>query len=142
MYQDYSDIRSLINREPTWFDESSVPRYCNFHPDRVANIYAVEVALAEVSCQGCGKTFLVAFSGVDATEMVVSKAIRSKSLHYGDPPNVQCCDAGPSMNSVRRKVHEYWSRHERKYLEGNQILDDAFLRWKRDPSLEIDIFND
>ena len=31
-------------------------------------------------------------------------------VHYGDPPNVGCCGAGPVMNSVMHRILEYWSR--------------------------------
>lgn len=48
-------------------------------------------------------------------------------LHYGDPPNIHCCAAGPTMNSIPIRVLEYWSRE-------NPLLD-----WQRDPALEVEI---
>jgi len=135
---DYEDIRSRIPEQPKWFDEEGVPRYCDFSPCKVANIYADEVALAGITCQGCGTRFKVAFSRSRNSAMVaqvmghtwvppsLADQIRSKEIHYGDPPNTGCCPAGPTMNSEPRRVLEYWQR-------------EAGIDWKRDPSLEIDI---
>lgn len=62
MHHCYDDILSRIPEEPIWFDEHAVPRYCEFDPKRVANAYADEVALVEVTCQSCGRLFHVAFA--------------------------------------------------------------------------------
>ena len=51
--------------------------------------------------------------------------IRNGSLHYGDPPNIECCPAGPTMNREMLKVIEYWKKG--KHHE-----------WVRDAALEID----
>lgn len=112
MHNDYSDIRDRIQEQPKWFDECAVPRYCDFAPRETANIYAEQRVLAEVDCQNCGRMFRVAFSwGVlDGCRGVPSleQDIRDRALHYGDPPNIQCCPAGPTMNSVMRRVVEFW----------------------------------
>jgi len=119
---DYADIRSRIPEPPKWFDEHGVPRYCDFAPGEQANIYADEVVLALVTCQGCGHEFSVCFS--HTMSFAVAEAIRDgndphgvksladlirlRELHYGDPPNIQCCPSGPTMNSELRRVIEYW----------------------------------
>jgi hypothetical protein len=142
VYQCYHDILSRITEEPVWFDEYAVPRYCEFAPDKLANIYAGETALAEVTCQVCLRLFRVAFSEVNWQPGTIADAIRSRTLHFGDPPNVRCCN-NADMNSEPRRVIEYWRRHDPKYVqrEGNRefIKDQAWFRWTRDSSLEIDI---
>jgi hypothetical protein len=123
VFQCYEDILSRIAEEPIWFDEHAVPRFCDFAPDKLANIYARETALAEVTCQVCKRLFRVAFSKANWQSGTIADAIRSRTLHFGDPPNVCCC-GNMHMNSEPRRVVEYWRR------------DDA---WTRDHSLEIDI---
>jgi len=46
MLQHYEDILSRIAEPPRWFDEQGVPRYCEFAPHCIANIYADECALS------------------------------------------------------------------------------------------------
>jgi hypothetical protein len=58
----YDDILTRITEEPSWFDEHAVPRYCEFAPNKVANIYTNEAALVEVTCHHCRRLFRVAFS--------------------------------------------------------------------------------
>lgn len=124
MRQNYSDITSRIAEAPAWFDEAAVPRYCAFTPAAVANVYAVEVVLAEIACQSCGKVFRVSFSGMGAPDRL-SDLIRSRELEYGDPPAAYCSDAGQTISSISLRVLEYWFR--------------SGLDWKRDPDLEVDI---
>ena len=57
MLQHYEDIFSRIAEPPRWFDEQGVPRYCEFAPDRIANIHAQECALLAIECQSCGRPF-------------------------------------------------------------------------------------
>jgi hypothetical protein len=121
MNTEYNDIRSRIPEPPTWWDEFAVPWYCDFHPRRAANIYAREVALLLIECQACGAEFHVCMSDRGG----VAEAIRDGSLHYGDPPNVRCCEAGPSMNCIDVRVMEYWHRPR--------------LEWSRDASLEMEL---
>lgn len=132
MNHHYEDIRSRISEPPTWFDENAVPRYGEFEPNGGADIYADEVALVAIECQNCGEPFTVAISRkrsdlrrIMGGEEYVSIAddIRSGRLHYGDPPNTDCCPAGPTMNCEDLRVLQYWKR------EG--------FDWTRDPSLEI-----
>jgi hypothetical protein len=146
MHASYDDIISRIGTPPTWFDEHAVPRYCAFGPERSASIHIGEIALAEITCQECQRRFQVAFSPVNFREQTIAEAIRNKTLHYGDPPShdgdsadPRACLAGSSMNSEPRRVLEYWRRFDRRYVEGNLIIDNAYFTWVRDPSLQIDI---
>jgi hypothetical protein len=112
MHCDYKDIRSKLGN-PIWFDEHAVPRYCDFNPEAVANIYAREVALVEIACQGCDKRFKVAFSwaSFESTQGVpvppISERIIKKELFYKDPPNVGCCSGVCSL-SVPVLVLQFW----------------------------------
>jgi hypothetical protein len=145
MHEDYDDIRSKIAQAPQWFDEYAVPRYCTFEPKRCADIYCDEAVLAEITCQGCGAEFRVAFSqgsfdrfGRDGRRL--ADDIRARELHYGDPPNIRCCAAGPTMNSEPRRVLQYWHTHHKEYVGENGIVTDmAYFDWRRDPTLEIEI---
>ena len=137
MRHHYDDIRSRIAEEPRWFDEKAVPRYCEFHPDRTANIYAREAVLFRIRCQGCPQTFDVCMSwsmGVrealarpPVTSSPLPGLIRTGALHYGDPPNVRCCPAGPTMNSEPMRVLQFW----------RQGGPNAAFEWVRVPDLEV-----
>lgn len=130
MHHHYHDIRSRIHEEPQWFDEHAVPRYSVFTPDETADIYADEAALVEIACQACGKRFLVCMTWNTWKSIrsphykSLHEQIVAKSLHYGDPPNVECCPAGPTMNCEDIRVLEYWAK--------NYDRD-----WVRHPELEI-----
>ena len=43
MKADFEDILERAG-EPDWYDAEGVPRYGEFHPDNVSNIYATHVA--------------------------------------------------------------------------------------------------
>jgi hypothetical protein len=148
----YEDILSRNSEEPVWYDEYAVPRYCEFDPSMVANIHADEVALVEVTCQGCGRPFRVAFAARAPAAFSqdewpagpIGRGIREKSLHYGDPPNVRCCSAGPSMNSEPRRVIQYWRRGDPAYIRVERNLPwitdpKAYFTWTRYPSFEVEI---
>lgn len=128
MRHNYDDIRSRIAAAPLWWDEHAVPRYAPFDPSLVANIYAVEAALVEIECQACRHPFLVAFS-IDRMQIAMGDAAETgmdvRTLHYGDPPNIGCCPAGPTMNSIPRRVVQFWTR--------------PHLDWIRRPSEEVPI---
>lgn len=132
MHHDYADIRDLILMAPFWFDEYAVPRYCEFHPSQLANIYASDAALAEIECQNCRTRFKVAFSRSHIEDFLgddratLQTRVSDQSLHYGDPPNIGCCPSGPTMNSDMRRVLEFWTRRKETSHE-----------WQRDPALEI-----
>lgn len=122
----YQDIITRIAEPPKWFDEYSVPRYCEFEPREAANIYASECTLVLIQCQCCGMSFKVCFSS-SKWEDNLEQRIVNKSLAYGDPPNIECCASGPTMTSDTIKVLEYWFK------------DRNLGRWVRKTSLEIEI---
>lgn len=145
MHSEYSDITSRIPEAPSWYDENGTPRYGEFTPMMLADIYADECVLMEVGCQGCALVFRVAMSSsvmvrlsevitrglsVDTGEPVLAKQIVAGSIHYGDPPNhVKTDHAGSTMNSIPRRVVEYWSREAGHHGYG----------WKRRAEFEIAI---
>lgn len=129
MNHHYDDIRSRIDEEPRWWDEYAVPRYCDPAPRRVANIYAREVAFVGIECQSCGERFTVAFS-YSPWPHREPLSERIDTLHYGDPPNVGCCAAGATMNSVPIRVLQFWRR-------GKPKVSDWV--WERVPELEVDL---
>ena len=81
MLPDYSDIRSRITEEPTWFDARGVPRYGEFSP-RMLGVYDMYALLAEIECQMCHNSL----------ERLI------KGFSYGDPPRHGGC-AGETMTS-------------------------------------------
>lgn len=126
MHQHYKDILDRIDGPPAWFDDFGVPRFEDFSPRRLSNIYAKEAALAQVSCQCCRRVFKVALTDAFASRpLALSDEIRLGRVHYGDPPNVDCCPAGPSSNSVMHRILEYW-------LRDREVNWD----WQRDPTFE------
>ena len=152
MHHHYDDIISRIPEPPKWWDEYAVPRYITFGPDETADIYADQCALIEIECQGCGALFLVAWSqsritwgrNEDGTAWARdAKPFDPQMYHYGDPPNSGCCAAGPTMNSIPRRVMEFWKRHDPKYTgpkDGhNVVLDMKYFDWVRVPELEVEI---
>lgn len=127
MHTNYADIRNRISEEPLWFDEFAVPRYGPFTPDAVANFYAREAVLVLAACQCCGHRFRLAISRpYFKDDPDVATAICHRGLHYGDPPNIRCCDAGPSTTVVELEVLEYWWR----------VLGSS---WKREASFEVGV---
>lgn len=151
MHNDYADIRELVNREPDWWDENGVPRWGEHHPSKSPDIYAGEVALILIACQACGRKFKVQATGnvyssymrrLDVWYMLkaqgegdkeqppmdktpLASSIKSRGYHYGDPPNMNCCPGGPTMNCDDLRVIEYWRK-------------DDFV-WVRDPALEVSL---
>lgn len=143
MKNEYADIRSKIEEQPSWFDENGTPRYCPFAPEHAADIYAEECCLLVIECQGCGRPFLVCLSlsmadrarqrlmfragaRPDREPTTLAELIRTDAIHYGDPPNVSCCAAGPTMNSIPRRVVEFWAAP----------TASSKYRWQRVPELE------
>lgn len=109
----YDDISDRIAESPKWWDENGTPRYVEFGTAHVADPYCDEAALLEIACQGCGRRFMVAMTSnrhlPHRADSVVAD-INARELHYGDPPDVGCCAAGYTMNSVPLRVVQYWSR--------------------------------
>lgn len=170
MQGQYADILSRISEAPSWFDDGGVPRYGPFVPELVTSIHAQEIVLVRIECQACGHSFDVAMTVPHASRLfsdgpnhaLLRDHIHDRSLHYGDPPNIGCCDAGPSMNSVPREVLEYWykpralgyglacSWPRRKKPDGTLyppmsiIVDSRYaMTFRRDPTFEgIDLTPD
>ncbi len=68
--------------------------------------------LLRISCQNCDHEFDVCMS-MGPTDFIhkrppLADQIRNGSIHYGDPPNVGCCPAGPTMNCNDLQVLQYW----------------------------------
>lgn len=136
MHHHYSDIISRISDPPLWWDENAVPRYDEFTPDGAANIYAMRVCLLLIECQDCGHPYKVCMSESSMDQIYESiahpsliKAAEKGWLHYGDPPNAcppGCC-AGSTMNSVPRRVLEFWRKGD---------WDENRMAWVRMPELE------
>lgn len=147
----YADIRERIAEQPKWWDEHGVPRYCEFAPNRTANIYADEAALIEIECQHCGASFLVAWTGErithgvnqDGTTWVKdSPPFDPQTYEYGDPPNAGCCDIGACMSSIPRRVVEFWRRHHKECTKPDpsgrgRVCTDGYFDWRHIPELEV-----
>lgn len=137
MHHDYRDITERISTPPTWWDENGCPRWGEFAPDMVPDIYADEACLLEIECQGCGRRFEVAMSssrmrrlratwlrrGIEMTvggvvpvsdpspSYALIEQIAHGFIHYGDPPNhVDEDHAGSTMNSIPIRVIQFWDR--------------------------------
>jgi hypothetical protein len=54
---------------PLWWDENGVPRFDTHHPGLCPDIYADEVALLRIACQGCEREFLVQMSACAMSAM-------------------------------------------------------------------------
>lgn len=126
MNASYADIIDRIYEPPLWWDENAVPRYSIFTPHEASNIYADEVVLLRIRCQACHREFDVCMSkGHLDSGHPLAYLIRDSSIHYGDPPNIGCCDVGLAMNSEPLQVLQYWKQ-----------LDNDFVRL---PELEVKI---
>lgn len=117
MHHHYRDIRGLIDREPVWFDEHAVPRYSEFSTASTANIYCDRAILLEISCQNCEHEFKVCMTSCILDRHMkrcggLWDQIKDGSIHYGDPPNIECCGAGPTMNCNDLRVLEAWERRD------------------------------
>lgn len=136
MRNEYEDIMDAVNKDPLWWDENGTPRFAPFEPRMVPDIYAREAILMLIHCQNCETEFEVSLtSGIDGyvflgTMFPLADRIKSGTVHYGDPPNTNCCPVGPSMNSVPVKVLQYWRRDY-----------DKTFAWERVASLELEIEN-
>lgn len=116
MNHHYKDITEKIAGDPLWWDESAVPRYCEFGPEHTANIYATEAALVTIACQNCKYVFRVCFSWSKTDEFIhgisslSGQIAAGEGLEYGDPPNYGCCPVGATMNSEAISVLQFWRR--------------------------------
>jgi hypothetical protein len=98
--ENYSDITDLAGT-PQWFDENAVPRYCQFHPSRLAFKASNECALLSARCGQCNHQFHIALSRTKRGDNPIS-------LSIGHPPNINCCTLGPATDVVVKTVLEYW----------------------------------
>lgn len=134
MKKSYHDILSRISEPPSWFDEHGVPRYGQFSPEAVADVYAREVVLFEVRCQACERSFPVSQTGRTIGDPhSLSSSIDARRLCYGDPPALGCCPAGVAMNSIPVKVLELWRRRPPAAWERDRSRDEVELTpdWAR-----------
>lgn len=114
MHHHYADIlrlAGLAHEQPRWFDEDGVPRFCDFSPHETANIYAKHAVLLLIACQSCGTEFEVCLTDRMRSEPSLANLVEDDEIHYGDPPNMRCCPAGPTMNSIPIRVLEFWQRY-------------------------------
>jgi hypothetical protein len=136
MFNYIADILERIPEPPVWWDEGGWPRYCEFHPGKVMDIYANQVALVRIACQNCGMRFSVAvtwtwtLAGIDALQRGVAKdelaeylkthdlkaQALARVLGWNDPPNVGCCHAGPTMSSDTVRVLEFWENGDEGWM--------------------------
>lgn len=125
----YADITSRIAEQPTWYDEHAVPRYERFSPGAQANIYADRVALVLIACQNCRREFRVCMSESPMDRLPfegrvpvsIEHDIQEGILHYGDPPNADCCPSGPSMNCLDLRVVEFWRRVDHVWVRDQYL---------------------
>jgi hypothetical protein len=134
MHHHYACIRRRIVEPPKWWDEDGVPRYDEFSPRETANIYAKECVLLRIECQDCEREFDVCMSWTETDRLLYKRPsllerVRDKTIHYGDPPNVECCPAGPTMNSNPRRVLQFW----------RQEIGAGHMEWERRRDFEIDV---
>jgi hypothetical protein len=123
MKTNFYDITSKLG-EPLWWNENGVPRYCEFNIDCITP-YSIECALVKIRCQSCHKEYVVSIIRLPWYDLdTIQDKILNKNLHYGDPPNTECCLSGCTMNSDTLEVLQYW------YLNKN-------LEWMRDNKYEI-----
>jgi hypothetical protein len=131
MYPDYDDIRKRIKMRPLWHDQYGVPRYEPFKPTMVS-VYAVESALVEIQCQGCGAR---AAMGIEHSRFARDEhyqrptADSPGSFTPGDFVRRSCIEptecSGVTMTADVIAVVEFWAR------------GDAYpFEWKRCPEHE------
>jgi len=132
VHHSYEDILDRVSEPPTWWDCNGTPRFGEFSPDKSPNIYAREVILLEIACQGCLTRFRVELN-IGPYDLVKGQdggmefdSFATTTPFYGDPPNTGCCPSGPTMSSYSSHIVEFWRRadwnwNRRSDLEGIQI---------------------
>jgi hypothetical protein len=135
MHRHYSDILGRVPTPPIWFDEVAVPRFEAFTPLLTWNIYANEAVLFRIECQGCARPFDVCMTWSKCHPFSLAECVRQNLLHYGDPPNIGCCDPGPTMNSYPRRVLEFWHRGQAGWKQAIAHLTPHDSRAKWDAEL-------
>lgn len=197
MHHHYIDLLSAAKIPPLWWDENGTPRFAEHHPNMCPDIYADEVVLVVISCQGCGTEFPVQMSWsqmdavrelamrgtrgfcgqlldrlanvlaelaltgspAEALKEVIAKRddarayeppslaqqVRAGTIHYGDPPNTECCPAGATMNCWDLRVVEFWARgFALRRIREPENKDPSMAAaeyndWTRVPELEIEL---
>jgi hypothetical protein len=135
VHNHHRDILDRLAEPPSWFDDHGVPRYEPFAPADLANIYADEAALAEVSCQGFGRQFRVALTGAFADRgLSLGDAIRLRRVEYPDglPPDIAAREEIWAATAKRlstdfsgcRRV-EFLLAHSRPMLDDSDAVTDA-----------------
>ena len=125
MLCDYKDIKDKIDEEPKWYDEKGVPRYCEFDPDKVNDIYAREVILLLIECQSCNQKFKVAIS---QDKMGIHKLNSFKDwdyIHYGDPHRHDD-NIGETMNCLDLEILEYWEQGKTEWNRLEEYEDKLY----------------
>jgi len=139
MHSDYTDIKSRISEEPTWYDCHGVPRYGKFDPMNCPDIYATDIVLLEIACQDCRTRFLVemhwsimhqvfdkhseSFTNVMRIWLKNKDKEYGTPFHYGDPPLHGC--VGDTMNCFDLRIVEFW--HKERF------------EWKRITEYEVEL---
>lgn len=142
MLRNYHDITFRLG-EPEWWDDNGVPRYCPFKPNE-CGVYDDMAALVLIECQGCARMFKVAVTWSRSDDLMMQRErvvpqpgsenfaqALADFVHYGDPPNDECCPAGPTMNSIPRRVLEMWTR--------GPGSDPSDWDWKRRLEFEVEL---
>ena len=140
MHCNYEDILSRVSIPPLWFDEHAVPRYCLPEPHVSSNIYADKVGFFEIACQGCDHRFLVEMTETCGSALLHGSRGEPRHWHYGDPPNINCCGAGPTMNSVPIRIVVFYERKDFKWevtirdlaLDVDETFDNITKMWRDD----------
>lgn len=118
----YKDIYSRIKEEPLWYDQHGCPRYEQFHP-RMLDIYCQEAALLLISCQNCEKEFKVGVYDERGEESnsYSERVANGGNLYYGDPPDIECCPAGPTMSSNSKQILEFWKKENFDWIRVSEL---------------------
>lgn len=136
MWCAYRDIIARCG-PPLWWDEHAVPRYVEFQPHECSDIYAQACCLMLIQCQGCEAEFKVCISEGPYDKMrngfSLEQLVQKEVIHFGDPPNTDCCPAGATMNSEPVRILEFWDRTEEHALHGEYV---------RRPELELTLAPD
>lgn len=115
MKASYEDITSRIQEAPKWYDANGTPRYGEFKPEMLPDIYANVCVLFQIRCQFCPKRFVVELHEIKGEpNFAIEGEIKNNSLHYGDPPSHEC--SGDSANCLDLFVIGYW---ELKFPKGS-----------------------
>lgn len=130
MRRPYSEIIERLGW-PDWWDDKSVPRYLEFHPDECANQRATEAAILLIQCASCRMTTQRATS-TDKFELMrewrksLRERIAGRTLDIGPPPNTGCCSNSDYQPAIVINVLQYWHR------------PGSHAEWIRDESIEGD----